>query len=254
MENFCFYWLFAFVSLLGATVGEFSDSVCEPSPRGPSRLSRSGCEVRNISTEDFAEGFAPFAVFFDEQTPGHIFNFIEATGELRPQGVTVVTREILVHHPPSTQFAGKLPSPQYSGPQDTALAWNGGSHVIGQRSVNMTGGVDPVGELEYSVQELLVPQNPVLVDSAPTGISHTMHELAEPTKVRRFLKLVKRAACVTSYLSSPSVLILRPTDIDCVGQSFCCPPGATCARGSCTKLIVIACKTYASISAAWLRL
>ena len=62
-------------------------------------------------------------------------------------------------------------------------------------------------------------------------IAQATRELAEPAKLRRFLKLVK-CACVI-----PCHLIFRPTNIDCVGQSFCCPPAATCARGS---LIVIA--------------
>lgn len=106
----------------------------------------------------------------------------------------VATGEV-IRDPPSPQFTGDLVL-RGLGLQNAALAWMGGSQAVGDLSVNMTCDMEPLGDLhEYPQQEFFVPQRPI--GGPLTGIAHGTGELMEPTKVRRFLKVVKRAACVT---------------------------------------------------------
>jgi len=174
---------------LRPTLGEFTDLVCEPSQRAISQFQESGCETSNIS-ENILDGFAQFALVLEEQTPGHIFNFIETPRQIRTHSEP--TRALL-YNPPPPQFTGHGSHSNY-GLQEGGLVWNGGSQVIGEVSVNLTGEFDMRGELEYPQQGFFVPVRPLGGDL--TGIVHITGELAEPTKVRRFLKLVKRA-CLT---------------------------------------------------------
>lgn len=176
---------------LRPTLGEFTDLVCEPSQRATSQFDDSDHEATNISSENMSDGFARFAHVFEEQTPGHIFNFIEMPREIRTH--TLEATRALLYNSPAPQFTGGHWRRNY-GLERGGLVWNGGPHVIGELSVNLTGGVDMLGELEYSQQGISVPSRPV--GRGLTGIAHVTGELAEPTKVRRFLKLVKRA-CIT---------------------------------------------------------
>jgi hypothetical protein len=178
---------------LRPTLGEFTDLMCEPSRRPFAQFAESGCEATNISREDMLDGFAQFAHVLEEQTPEYIFNFIETPREIRTHTLEA-TRELLFS-PPSPQFTGDHSYPNY-GLQTGELVWNGDSHDICELFVNTIGGeYHTRGELKYSHQEIYVPPGPLA--GTLTGIAHVTGELAPPpTKVRRFLKLVKRA-CLT---------------------------------------------------------
>ncbi len=224
-----FSLFFATLYFLRPTLGEFTDLVCEPSQRAASQFNDPNHEATNISSENMLDGFARFAHVLEEQIPGHIFNFIEMPREIRTHTLET-TRELLYNSPPP-QFTAGHPRRNY-GLERGGLVWNGGSHIIGELSVNLTEEFDMLGELEYSQQGIIVPPNPL--GGGLTGIAHVTGELAEPTKVRRFLKLVKRAACLTYVPNFNIAKCPRPTDISCPGQNFCCKPTATCAVGSCT--------------------
>jgi hypothetical protein len=174
-----------------AALADFSEMVCEAGQGTSSQLdSGNFCNATNLSSDyTLSADSAQFAYNLPEQVPGHLFSFIETTREIHQ---TDVTGQLGILGP---QFTGAVSYSNMSLPSGEVV-WNDGQHVIGEISFT-PGEFQVAGEIEYEQHEFFVPSK--AIGGELTGIPRTTGELARPTKLRRFLKLIKRA-CLTYAL------------------------------------------------------
>lgn len=123
-----------------------------------------------------------------------------------PELLTDQTRELYTsethrispqYGPMRPQFAESPPF-SYGDAYRGEVIWKGDSHVIGQIA-NMTGELQPTRPVRFIHQDRILPPNPL----HPVTL-HSTQPLAEPPKVRRFMKIVKRGCLTYNALGTES--------------------------------------------------
>jgi hypothetical protein len=118
----------------------------------------------------------------------HVSEFsIDQTDELYTSETHGISSQ---YGPMRPQFANPSSLFSYEDTYRGEVIWKGGPHVIGQIA-NVTGELQPTRPIRFIHQNNFLPPKPL----HPVTL-HPPRPLAEPPKVRRFMKIVKRD-CLT---------------------------------------------------------
>ena len=157
--------------------GGFTEEICTPTQTDPSQFPEpESLEVNYTLTDWFLYQHAELADGFKEHPPGLLFSSFQKHGKGSPSTLDIA--------------ADDFAFPTLGIPIGEVF-WFGVPHDPGQVHWNTTEEGHLSGEIQPTQFNFIT-----LPGSIGTNILHTTAALAEPTKIRRFLKIVKRA-CLT---------------------------------------------------------